>query len=84
MNKITLDLNKVPWKQVLWNDYEKVMLPKADKLVSNLLMYMYDSTLLTAASIDNLIKSYSTKLNMNEEEILEVIEDIKDTSQKNN
>ncbi|AFC33302.1 putative DGQHR domain protein [Paenibacillus mucilaginosus 3016] len=82
MNKINFNLNELPWKQVLWNDYEKVMLPKADKLVTHLLMYMYDSKLLTEKNVRELIKGYAAKINMGATETEELLEEIKDISKK--
>ncbi|KAB2331290.1 DNA sulfur modification protein DndB [Bacillus mesophilum] len=83
MNHSVLELNKIPWKQVLWNDYEKVMMLRADKLVSNLFIYMYNSDLLTPSNLNYIIKSYSGKLNISENEITEVLEDIENIVKNN-
>lgn len=84
MNNIPWNLKDTPWNQVLWNDYQKVMLQKTDKLVNTLLIYMYDSKLLNQKKYDNLILDYSARINEPKEKTEKILLTIQDIAKKNN
>jgi DNA sulfur modification protein DndB len=76
LNKINLNLNKAPWKQVLWNDYDKTMLRGDNPLVSKLLMYQVDKTVLTDKELYNLKLGYAAKRGIPMESIDEALEEL--------
>lgn len=76
INNVNLDLNKAPWKQVLWNDYDKTMLRADNPLVMLLLMYMVDKSILTDKEIVKLKKGYAAKQGFPIETIDELLEDL--------
>jgi DNA sulfur modification protein DndB len=71
-----LTLNQIPWRQVLWNDYEKTMIMGNQTLTKFILMYKYDKNLLKASEKGNLINRYASAINY-QGEITEVLKEIK-------
>lgn len=69
-------LSNRPWRQVLWNDFEKVMIMGNQGLTKLLLIYLYDKTLLRPSEVNNLVKRYAAAINYNGENIYDVLEDI--------
>jgi len=61
LNKTKLDLNREPWKQVLWDSYNKRMLRSDNNLVKLLLMYQTDKDILTIKEIEKLKIEVSVK-----------------------
>ncbi len=76
LNNVNLNINKIPWKQVLWNDYDKTMLRGDNPLVKLLLMYQVDKGILTKSEIDKLKMSYAAKLGFPIESIDEVLDSL--------
>lgn len=74
---LNLTLNQIPWRQVLWNDYEKTMIMGNQTLTKFILMYKYDENLLLASEKSNLIKRYASAINYQGENIIDVLNEIK-------
>lgn len=55
---------QILWKNILWNPNEKTMTPSGTLTVVRLLLiYMYDSSLLTEKELEKLKKQYADKTN---------------------
>jgi DNA sulfur modification protein DndB len=63
VSKFNLRLNVQPWRQVLWNDYEKIMIMGNQTLTKLLLIYKIDKNLIKEKELLNLIKSYASAIN---------------------
>ena len=61
-SNINFTLDEIPWRNVLWNPAEKTMIMGNNVLVKLLLLYMYDSTILTPKEHQNLIQKYSDRI----------------------
>jgi len=61
-DSINLDLNKRPWPSVLWDPINKKMLANADVLTQQLLIYLFDKSLLSDVEMDKLKKGYASKI----------------------
>jgi DNA sulfur modification protein DndB len=76
-NRINLSLSAEPWTKVLWDDIRKKMLMNAGTLTYLLLLYIYDSSILTQKETDKLKDSYASKLGVEEDqEIVAVLDEI--------
>lgn len=76
LNNIDFSLNKIPWKNVLWNPSEKTMIMGNNVLVKLLLIYMYEPSLLTDYEIDSMIQKYSDRISYSGETIEDSINNI--------
>jgi DNA sulfur modification protein DndB len=63
LNRLNLNLNKKPWKQVLWNSHEKTMLRSDDFVVKALIKYLAERSLVVGTELTKLQKSYAGKIN---------------------
>lgn len=77
MSKRNLTISNKPWKQVVWNDYEKKMIMGNKSLTKLILLYMYDSKLLTTSELASLKKSYAAAINFEGKNINSVLSQIK-------
>lgn len=62
-NKVDFQINKVPFKQVLWNDFEKIMIMGNQGLTKLLLIYLFDKSLLRPFEIKILNTRYAAAIN---------------------
>ncbi|OCA80579.1 hypothetical protein BBH99_00305 [Chryseobacterium contaminans] len=76
-NGIDLTLNQKPWKQVLWNDFEKTMIMGNKTLIKSILKYKYDESLLKQYELQNLKTKYASAINFQGNNIDDVLKDIK-------
>ena len=74
---LDLSMNQKPWKQVIWNDFEKKMIMGSKTLIKCILKYKYDKNLMKQFELSNLIKSYAAAVNYQGEEIKDVLNEIK-------
>ena len=75
-NNVDYTLNTIPWKNVLWNPGEKTMIMGNNVLVKLLLIYMYDSSILTDKEYESLIHKYADRIGFEEEFVESAINDI--------
>ena len=61
LNKVNMILNREPWKQVLWSEYEKKMLGSDNQLVKSILIYLVDPDILTEKELNKMERGYLTK-----------------------
>jgi DNA sulfur modification protein DndB len=71
LRSIDYSLNKEPWKQVVWNDFEKRMIMGNQPLTRQLIIYLYKKDLLTQKEINSCNLKYSSALNDEEQNSLE-------------
>jgi len=62
-NTLQLQLNREPWRQVLWNDIEHTMSMGSAALVKLLLLYLFDPAILTPTEYQKLKSSYAAAIN---------------------
>jgi len=75
-NSFNLQLNARPWKQVLWNEFESIMIMGNQGLTKLLLMYKYDENVLRSHERINLTKGYAAAINFSGENLNHVLEDV--------
>ena len=75
MNLIGLEINKAPWLQVLWNNFEHTMIMGGKGLTKLFLMYLWDKEILRAFELRNLKIQYAAKLNF-EGEIENILDEL--------
>lgn len=75
--KLDLSLNQKPWKQVIWNDFEKTMIMGNKTLVKSILKYKYDESILKPYELKNLVLRYSSAINFQGENLEDVLSEIK-------
>jgi DNA sulfur modification protein DndB len=75
-NEINFTISNKPFKQVLWNDFEKTMIMGNQGLTKLLLMYLFDNALLRPFEKSNLIKRYAAAINYQGENLDEVLNEI--------
>lgn len=63
-NSFDLNINTAPWISVLWNPIEKKMIMNSDTVTQYLLIYKFDSTILTDLEIRKLNAGYAAKLGL--------------------
>ncbi|MDT0642173.1 DNA sulfur modification protein DndB [Zunongwangia sp. F363] len=74
-NKANLDIAEEPWTRVLWDDVRKKMLMNAGTVTYLLLLYIYDSTILTQKEIEKLKDNYASKLGIEDPKEIKLILD---------
>ena len=74
--KIDFSINKKPFRQVMWNDYEKTMIMGNQGLTKLLLIYLYDSNLLKPYELGNLKKRYAGAINFQGKNLDDVLKEI--------
>jgi DNA sulfur modification protein DndB len=73
LSNIDYSLNKEPWKQVVWNDYEKRMIMGNQPLTRQLFVFLYDKDLLSKNEVQSCNLKYSSALNDEKQNSLERI-----------
>lgn len=68
-NDIDFNMDKVPWKSVLWDDNSKKMIMGSSTLTKLLFLKIYNETIMTISEIGKLREGYSSKLNLGSGEI---------------
>ncbi|NOT92477.1 DGQHR domain-containing protein [Ferruginibacter sp.] len=74
--KLDFNLNTKPWKQVMWNDFEKTMIMGNQGLTKLLLIYLFDSTVLKPAELGALKNKYAASINFQGDNLDEVLDQI--------
>jgi DNA sulfur modification protein DndB len=73
LNGLNLVMNIAPWKQVLWNPVENVMIMGAATIVKLLVLYTYGSDVIRSSEIRMLKEKYSSKLGIEEDEDIDKV-----------
>jgi DNA sulfur modification protein DndB len=78
LNNLPLELNQVPWINVIWNPVNKKMIIRGkDSLIRRIMFYLTDRSLLSEVEIREMIKEYKATKQLNDmgdEDILSEIE----------
>jgi DNA sulfur modification protein DndB len=74
--QLNLNINQKPWKQVVWNDFEKKMIMGSKTLIKYILKYKYDKELMRPFELVNLTNSYAAAINYQGEDINNVLNEI--------
>lgn len=69
-------ISKKPFKQVLWNDFEKTMIMGTQGLTKLLLMYLFEKEILKPFELRNLKNRYAAAINFQGENIDDVLNEI--------
>ncbi len=69
-DQMNFNINTVPWKNVLWNPIEKTMIMGTQTVVKLLLLYKYDSTILTSSEMKSFKEKYAS-LNSIDEKLMD-------------
>lgn len=74
-NQINLDINKTPWPQVVWNNYEKTMIMSNQGVTKLFLLYLYDNEILRPFELRNLKVKYAAAISFegNVDDVLEAL-----------
>lgn len=62
-NDLDFNMNVIPWRQVLWNPYENIMIMGSSTVVKLLLLYMYGNDVIRPSELQSLTEKYSAKIN---------------------
>lgn len=73
---IDFQLNNKPWKQVMWNDFEKTMIMGNQGLTKLLLIYKFDQTLIKPAELGAIKNKYAASINFQGLNLNEVLNDV--------
>jgi len=76
MDKLNLDINSVPWHNVLWNEVESKMIMNSSTVTQLLLEYMFDNTILTDSELMKLKQGYASKTSYQGDDIENVLDGI--------
>lgn len=76
LNSLNLTMNVAPWKQVLWNPIENIMIMGSSSIVKLLVIYIYGSDVIRNSELKSLKEKYASKLNIEGEDIDDVLNDI--------
>lgn len=63
LNGINLTMNETPWKNVMWNPFENIMIMGSTGVVKLLLIYMYGNNTIRPHELQNLKEKYASKIN---------------------
>ncbi len=74
---LDLTINQKPWKQVIWNDFEKTMIMGNKTLVKSILKYKFDESILKHYEMNNLILRYGSAINFQGENLADVLSELK-------
>lgn len=69
-------LNQKPWKQVMWNDFEKTMIMGNQGLTKLLFIYMFNKSILKPAELEAIKKKYAAAINFQGENLEDVLNKI--------
>ncbi len=75
-NQINMNMDNIPWKQVLWNPYEKIMIMGSSGIVKLLFIYMYKTDIIRASELKSLKEKYASKINYEEDDLDPVLNEI--------
>lgn len=75
-NQIDFTISKKPFRQVMWNDFEKTMIMGNQGLTKLLLIYLFDKNLLRPFEIRNLKNRYAAAINFQGENLDDVLNEI--------
>lgn len=76
LGNLNLNINQKPWKQVVWNDFEKKMIMGSKTLIKYIIKYKYNKDLMKPYELSNLTKSYAAAINYQGEDINDVLNEI--------
>lgn len=76
LSQFDLNMNAKPWRQVLWNPYEKIMIMGNQGLTKLFLIYLFDNSLLRPFELRNLKLRYAAAISYEEEDIDNVLSTI--------
>jgi DNA sulfur modification protein DndB len=74
--KMNFSLNQKPWKQVMWNDFEKTMIMGNQGLTKLLLIYLFDKSILKPAELNAIKNKYAAAINFQGEDLDNVFNEI--------
>ncbi len=75
-SKLDLTLNNKPWKQVMWNDFEKIMIMNNQGLTKLLLIFKFDPTLLKNVERSVIKNKYAAAINFQGENLDDIFRDL--------
>ncbi|MCL7987094.1 DGQHR domain-containing protein [Sphingobacterium sp. lm-10] len=75
-NKIDLNLSSIPWQKVVWDSATKRMIMNSSTLTQMLMVYKFDSKLISGAKLGKLEKEYASKIDY-DGKVSEVLKRIK-------
>ena len=76
MDKLNLDINSVPWHNILWNEVENKMIMNSSTVTQLLLQYMFDNNILTESELKKLKQGYASKTSYQGDNIENVLDGI--------
>lgn len=76
LNNLNFEIDNVPWRNVLWNHNERIMIMGTQVLTKLLIMYMYDQRILRDSEEQNLRLKLSAQLNIEIGESTRIINDL--------
>ncbi|MCF6297124.1 MAG: DGQHR domain-containing protein [Flavobacteriaceae bacterium] len=65
-DRMNFNMNIIPWRQVLWNPYENIMIMGSSAVVKLLLLYMYQEDVIRVGELRSLKEKYAAKINYDE------------------
>ncbi len=69
-------LNQRPWRQVLWNDYDKTMIMGNKTLTKQILIYKFKEDLLKSSEKKALVQNYAHAINFLGEDLADVLSQV--------
>lgn len=75
-SEIDFRLDKKPWKQVVWNDFEKKMIMGNQGLTKLLLIYLYDNAFVKPTELKSIVIQYSASINFQGSDLSQVLNEI--------
>ena len=75
LNEINLDINNRPWINVVWNDIQKRMIMNGSTLTYLLLLYLYDTEILTEKELVKLKEGYASRIGIEDENEIDSVLD---------
>ena len=74
MNRLPLQLSEGVWSNILWNKKSKTMIMSNASLVYKLMLYLYDSRLLSDKDSKNIMKELDAQYQIGEDEIISMLD----------
>ncbi len=75
-SEINFSLDQKPWKQVVWNDFEKKMIMGKQGLTKLLLIYLYDNSFVKPSELKSIVIQYSAAINYQGDDLNQVLTEI--------
>ena len=72
-----LNMNSIPWLQVVWNNIENKMITGSETVTQQLFVYLYGDGILNENELQKLKESYAAKLSAEEEDIDNILNNIR-------